>query len=414
MAVAADVLIVGGGFSAFSCFRRMDRQRRRVHLLTNRNHFLFTPLLPQAAVGSVEVRSIVESAHLFEKELGEVIIGEAIDLDPKERKIIFKVDQILSKEMHYRTLVIATGAATATFQIPGVHEHSFFMKEMKDARRLREKILFQFDKASQLEGDERKRALSFVAVGAGATGVETACEIHDLIKDDLIKYYPELARESQIQIIEAAKDILPAFDRTLARYAQLKLKQKGIHVRTESPVKELEKNKVILASGETILSETVIWATGNGPNEFTKQAAERLNLSLEKSGRIPVDSHLRITGVDSEIYAIGDCAACRDGKGGLLPATAQVAMKQGIYLGLILSSRKRGPFSFGSMGMLVSLGSGSAIADLGMLRFKGLLAWWFWKAAYLTRLVSLRNKVSVALDWLKLKFFGRSTARIEF
>jgi NADH:ubiquinone reductase (non-electrogenic) len=360
------------------------------------------------------VRSIVENIRMLEKRVGEVIIGEAIDMIPEDKRLIIKLDQGRTNEIKYHSLVIAAGAVIATFDIPEVQEHCLFVKEMKDARRLREKILFQFDKASYLNGLERKRALTFVLVGAGATGVETACEIDDLIKDDLTRYYPKLAAESRIEIIEATSDILPAFDRTLARYAQLKLQRKGIRVRTELPVKAVEEGKVIMISGEAIDSDTIIWATGNGPSKFTLRIAQQLDIQLEKGGRIPVGRDLKVKSLYPDIYAIGDSAACWDGQGRLLPATAQVAMKQGIYLGKILSGKKTKPFYFQSMGMLASLGSGSAIADLGTLRFRGLLAWWFWKAAYLTRLVSLRNKLSVLFDWFKVKLFGRNTARIEF
>ena len=414
MILNTDVLIVGGGFAGFSCFRNIDRKRKRVTLLTNRDHFLFTPLLPHAAVGSVEVRSIIESIHLFEKKPGEVITGEVFDIKPQEKKLLVKFSDEQIRELRYQTLVIATGAIPATFDVPGVLDYCLFIKEAKDARKVREKILTQFDKASALDPSERKRALNFVIIGAGATGIETACEIHDLVKDDLLRFYPQLAADIQIQIIEAAHDILPAFDRTLARYASLKLTQKGIVVRTGLSVKEVKDGAVILATGEIIQSETMIWATGNAPNLFTKIFAERVGCNLEKGGRIPIDKNLKVRNGLHEIYAIGDCSAYKDEKDTLLPATAQVAMKQGIYLGRYLSDKEKKPFNFKSMGMLVSLGSRSAIADLGTLHFKGALAWWFWRAAYLTRLVSLRNKVSVAFDWFKVKIFGRNIARIDF
>jgi len=414
MSKQADVLVVGGGFAGFSCFLALDRKHRKVTILTNRNHFLFTPLLPQAAVGTVEVRSIVEPIYSFAKRGGEVVIGEALDLLPDQRKLRVKLEGGRIEEIEFVSLVITTGAQVSTFGIRGVLEHCFFMKEMKDARALREKVPLQFEKAAHLSGESRKKALRFVVVGAGATGVEVACEIDDLIQHDLRKHFPRLAREAVIQIIEATEDILPAFDRTLAHYAQTKLKQKGILIRTELPVQAVEKDKVILPAGESVEAETIIWATGNSPHLFTRQAAKRLGVQLRAQGRFPVDSRLRIMCPYSELYALGDCAWAEDQKGHPLPATAQVAMRQGMFLGHELTNRTTGRFQLKSMGMLASLGSGSAIADLGFLRFKGVLAWWFWKAAYLTRLVSLRNKVSVVFDWIKIKIFGRNTARIDF
>jgi len=281
-----DILIIGGGFAGFSCYQAVDRRKRQVHLLSNRNHFLFTPLLPLAAVGTVEVRSIVEPIYSFEKKKGETIIGEAVDIFPEQNKLIVRFEAGLNEEIQYNTLVLAMGAVTATYNIPDVEKHCLFMKEMKDARALREKLLYQFERASHLKNPERKKALNFVIVGAGATGVETACEIHDLIKKDLAKYLPELAQAAQIQIIEGTKDILSAFDRTLAEYAQRKLKQKGIFVRTELAVRKIEAERIWLASGEMIESETMIWTAGIGPGHFTEKFAERLGIQLEK-GRIP-------------------------------------------------------------------------------------------------------------------------------
>lgn len=411
--LTTDVLIIGGGFAGFSCFRTIDRQCKRVILLTNRNHFLFTPLLPLAAVGSVEVRSIIESVQLYEKKPGEVVIGKAIQLDAAARKVVVEYPGGIQGEIEYQSLVVAAGAETNTFNIPGVNEYCFFMREMKHARILREKILMQFDKASSLPPAERKKALRFAVIGAGATGVEVACEIQELIHHDLIRSYPDLAAESEIEIIEATKEILAVFDRRLVEYARRKMVKKGIKIRTETPVQAIEKERLILKSGEVIDSETILWAAGNGPNDFVKSMFAGLAITPSRGGRIPVDPNLNIPG-RSEIFVIGDCAACPDEKNEIIPATAQAAMKQGVFVGKTLSGKKLPPFSFKSLGMLASLGSGSAIADLGFFQLKGFFAWWFWKAAYLTRLVSFRNKLSVIFDWTKVKFFGRNTARVDF
>ena len=413
MAQSVDILIIGGGFAGLSCFRAIDRTRRKVNLLSNRNHFLFTPLLPLAATGAVEVRSIVEPLWSFQKNPGEIIIGHAVDLDPAARKLIVETADSPKREVSYRTLVLTIGAVTATYDIPGVEEHCHFFREMKDARALRESILAQFERATQLEGEARAKALRFVVVGGGATGVELACEINDLIEEDLKRGFPDLAKASEVRIIEAQKEILTGFDRTLAHYAEGRLRQKKIRLQTAAAVQSVHKHQVTLKDGQAVDTETIIWTAGIGPSSFLKYVADRVGVKLE-NGRLPVDKTLAVGDPHLEVYAIGDCASFRDPLGRVLPATAQVAMKQGVFLGRQLSTGGKAGFTFRTMGMLASLGTGSAIADLGFLRFKGRLAWWFWKAAYLTRLVSLRNKTTVAFDWFKVRFFGRNTARIEF
>src|ERR1043166_108443 len=157
----ADILIIGGGFAGLSCFRAIDRARRNVTLLSDRNHFLFTPLLPLAATGAVEVRSIVEPLWSFQKSQGEIVIGRVVDLDPAAKKVTVESDDEQRQEIAYQVVVLAAGVTVPTYGIPGVEEHCHFFREMKDARALREKILAQFERAMQLDGDGRARASRF-------------------------------------------------------------------------------------------------------------------------------------------------------------------------------------------------------------------------------------------------------------
>ena len=230
-----DILIVGGGFAGLSCFRYVDRQRRSVTLLSDRNHFLFTPLLPLAATGAVEIRSIVEPLWSFQKRQGEIVIGRVADIDAVQRVVSIESNLQHPQKISYRVLVLAIGAVTNTYGIPGVEQHCFFFKEMKHAQALRERILAQFERAMDLDGTTRKRALCFAVVGGGSTGVELACEIHDLIEEDLKKEFPDLAKESDVQVIEGRNAILTEFGQTLALYAARKLRQKRIHVQTVHP-----------------------------------------------------------------------------------------------------------------------------------------------------------------------------------
>jgi NADH dehydrogenase FAD-containing subunit len=316
--------------------------------------------------------------------------------------------------LKYRTLVIAAGLETATYGITGVEENCHFFKEMRDARRLREKILYQFDRASLLSGEERKRALRFIVVGAGPTGVELVCEIDDLLEKDLHRQFPDLGADVETLLLDSSEIILPVFDRELADYAIRKMLQKKIQIMTGIKVVAVEKDTVRFAEGGGIEAETIVWTAGVSAGPFIRKVAERLEVSTQRAGRIPVNDTLSLD-LFPNIYLIGDCAAKRDEEGQVLPATAQVAAKEGKFLAKQLSGgpKTSAKFNYRGLGMLASLGSGAAIAEVGTIRLKGWVAWWFWKAAYLTRLVSWRNKVTVAFDWLKVMIFGRNTARID-
>jgi NADH dehydrogenase FAD-containing subunit len=410
-----DLLVIGGGFAGLNLFREIDHQRREVTLLTNRNHFLFSPLLPLAATGVVEIRSIVEPLRSFQAREGgdKILVGEAVDLDPHESVVMVQFPHG-PETLKYRTLVIAAGLETATYGITGVEENCHFFKEMRDARRLREKILYQFDRASLLSGEERKRALRFIVVGAGPTGVELVCEIDDLLEKDLHRQFPDLGADVETLLLDSSEIILPVFDRELADYAIRKMLQKKIQIMTGIKVVAVEKDTVRFAEGGGIEAETIVWTAGVSAGPFIRKVAERLEVSTQRAGRIPVNDTLSLD-LFPNIYLIGDCAAKRDEEGQVLPATAQVAAKEGKFLAKQLSGgpKTSAKFNYRGLGMLASLGSGAAIAEVGTIRLKGWVAWWFWKAAYLTRLVSWRNKVTVAFDWLKVMIFGRNTARID-
>ncbi|MGB2867246.1 MAG: FAD-dependent oxidoreductase [Bacteroidota bacterium] len=405
------VVVLGTGFGAFSFVKRVDTRLFDVTVVSPRNHFLFTPLLPSTTVGTIEFRSIIEPLRVARPE---VHFYQAIcrSVDPVGKTI--SCEGILENntfELPFDLLLIAVGSVVNTYGIPGVAEHTLYLKDLADARAIRQRIIECFEQASQpgISDEERARLLRFVVVGGGPTGVEFAAEMHDFLTEDLQKSYPDLAGDEhivRITLLEAAEQILNSFDAVLSDYTRRLFQRQRIEVRTGSLVTKVEKNRILLKDGTVIPCGLIVWSTGVGPTSFIK------NLPFENDrDRLITDDFLRTVSSES-IYALGDCATIR---GKNLPATAQVAQQQGTYLAKALRKLVQGKsvpeFRYKHLGMLAYVGSNRALADLSSFKGKGFSAWLFWRSAYLTRLVSLKNKILVAFDWVKAFVFGRDISR---
>jgi len=405
------LVILGGGFAAVSLLRKIDLAYFDVTVVSKRNHFLFTPLLPGSTVGTVEFRSIIEPIRRVRRGV-RFVQASAKRLDHMARRVYCREDDSgAAFEIEYDELVIAVGSLTNTFGIPGVAEHALFLKELTDARKLRERIITCLERASvpQTPDDERRRLLHFAVIGGGPTGVEFAAELHDLLVENVSKAYPELAGQVKITLFEAMSSLLGAFDESLREYAARSFRRQGIELRLQSPVAEVGPGWLRLKSGEEVPAGTVVWSSGVQATPFVAQ----LPFEKDPAGRLIVDPFLRVKS-NPDIYAPGDNGAI---EGHSLPLTAQVAMQQGKYLAKVMNACARGKepwaFKFNNLGMLAYVGDNRALADIpkAKLRWRGFLTYLFWRSAYLTRLVSFKNKVLVLFDWIKTSIFGRDLSR---
>jgi NADH:ubiquinone reductase (non-electrogenic) len=406
------LLVLGCGFAGYSLLSNLRSEDWDVFLLTPRNYFLFTPLLPSATVGTVEFRSIVEPARRRLRHV-DVVEAYAAHVDWEARQVSC-VGAVGGEPfvLPYDVLVIAVGAAVGDYGVPGVAEHALKLASLEDARAIRRGILEQFARADLpgLSAEERHQRLTFVICGGGPTGVEAAAEIHDLIHDEMRRSYPDLAPLARVILVEAMTRILTSFDDALGTYAQQHFLREGIEVRISAKVRAIEEGGVRLEGDELIPCDMVIWAGGLAQVPFVRD----LGVELSPRGRLRVDPFLRLPGLPGheDVYALGDCAAVGEPA---LPATAQVAQQQGKYLGKALDRRRQGkpvePFRFKASGMLAYIGGGEALADLPQVKWSGRGAWLFWRSVYLTKLVSPANKVKVLFDWLKATLFGRDLSR---
>lgn len=404
------LLVLGCGFAGFSLLYRLNKGAWNATLLTPRNYFLFTPLLPSAVAGSVEFRSILEPARRRLQGI-RVIEGSAESIDWESRRVscVGAVGGEPFTLSDWDQLVIAVGATVADFGIPGVAEHTLKLYTVEDARAIRRGILEQLARAEipGLTEEQIRQRLTFVIIGGGPTGVEAAAEIHDLLDEELTYAYPELAPYVRVVLLEALSRLLTGFDEALGAYTTRHFAREGIDVRIGAKVQAIEPNAVLLQGGERIDCGLILWAAGNAPVPFV----QTLGTPLDRRGRIVVDEYLRLPGRE-DAYALGDCAAVGEAP---LPATAQVAQQQGKYLARALERRRQGrpvkPFRFRAQGMLAYIGGGQALADLPQVKWSGRGAWLFWRSVYITKLVSPANKVKVLFDWIKARLFGRDLSR---
>ncbi len=403
------IIVLGTGFSAFRFVRKISKNLYDVTVVSPRNHFLFTPLLPSTTVGTIEFRSIIEPIRNVNGISFNQSYCTGIDA---EKKIVFCRDADTNREysLAFDYLVIAVGEITNTFGINGVAENALFLKELSDARKIRTKVIDCFENASLpgLTEQEKKDFLRFAVCGGGPTGVEFAAELHDFIEEDVKRKYQDLAEYVEIILIEARDSILASFDKKLSEYAMKIFRRQNIVLKTNSLVSGVGKEFITLNDGTSFRYGLLVWAAGNTSTDFVRSSG----LETDKRGKIITDSFFRVKnngGYFENIFAVGDCAAINDKE---LPATAQVAQQLGLFLARYLNKEGRveKPFNFKNLGMLAYIGNRKALADTPQFKGTGFGTFVLWRSAYLTKLVSFKNKVLVLFDWAKTFVSGRDVS----
>ena len=402
------VVIVGGGFGGLNAAKGLARAPAGVTLIDRRNFHLFQPLLYQVATGGLSPGEIASPLrNILTARNTSVWLAEAVDIDVDARKLLL-AEGSPRREIPYDTLVLAAGAGNFYFGHDQWEQAAPGLKSIEDATRIRSHILRAFE-AAEIEPDPEKRRawLTFVLIGGGPTGVELAGALGEIANDTLKHDFRSIdPRESQILLLEGGDRILAAFPPELSEAAERSLIKLGVRTRTQVTATDIDADGVTVSIGgatQRIASKTVLWAAGVRPSPLGAILKRRAGAELDRSGRVIVAPDLSVPG-HPEILIIGDMAnfCPRDGKP--LPGVAPVAMQQGWYVAKLIAQRLRGqttpPFHYWDKGNLATIGRAAAVADLGSLRFSGLLAWLAWLLIHLLYLVGFQNRFLVLSKWV--------------
>jgi NADH dehydrogenase len=400
------VLVLGGGFAGASVVRLL--RKRGATLVSPENFMLFTPLLPEAASGTLEPRHIVVPIRMMCRH-ADLLLGRAVSLDESARTVTVEAE-VGETVVRYENLVLAVGSVARTLPIPGLAEHGLGFKTLADAIALRNHVLRQLEHAEAAESaDDAKRFLSFVFVGAGYAGVEALAELSDLVRDAL-RFYPRLRGTRQRWVlVDAAPKILPEIPQRLGEYAQEELWKRGVDIRVGTTLEAVEDDAILLSDGSRLETETLVWTAGQRASPWLAT----LGLPLDERGRVRVNESLRVEGREN-VWALGDCAGVPNvaTPGRCDPPTSQHALRQARRLARNLSGRPK-PYRYREIGMGATLGRHKGILSLyGRVAIRGFLGWFMTRTYHLYQLPLLSRKARAVTDWTVGLFFRRDIAEL--
>jgi NADH dehydrogenase FAD-containing subunit len=511
-------LTVTTGWAGYTLARDLDPKKYQVVVVSPRSYFVFTPLLASTSTGTLEFRTALEpvrsrrtkveffqgwadSVDFASKTLKVEVAVEnpwqamALTADGREDQNANQLEQEKGAkpkkgkmfEMNYDKLVVAVGCYSQTFGTPGVKENAYFLKDIGDARKIRNRMLscktrsrrtvplritdkmtgFETASLPTTSEEMKRQLLNFAVVGGGPTGIEFSAELHDLIREDMARIYPELMQYYKITVYDVADKVLTMFDDKLAKYAIERFTREGIDVKTSHHVKSLRKGspKKLEESGvdQVIKDDTscytldvkeegeigvgmVVWSTGLMKNPFiskslakpytipissaaveTPSDAKSWNISTHpRNGGIMTNDRLRVImkpsdqakdgekvngrAIINDVYALGDCAIMENSA---YPATAQVANQKARWLAKQLNRNTidSNAFTYKDLGVMAYVGNWNAIMQSHGGDVSGRVAWLIWRGAYLAKSVSWRNRILIPTYWFVNWLFGRDISR---
>ncbi len=400
------VVILGGGFGGLAAAQKLKRAPVEVTLIDRRNFHLFQPLLYQVATGSLSPGEIAAPLRgvLSKQKNTQVLMGEAVDIDPQAKRVILRD----GATFEYDSLIVATGTQTSYYGNDSWRQWAPSLKSVEEATAIRHKILYAFERAERAATPEEARAwLTFVIVGAGATGLELSGALAEIafetLRHDFRKIDPQKAR---IILMEGAPRVLGPFPEDLSAKAEKLVTRLGVEVIKGVMVTNIDATGVTFKRGdahETLAAKTVLWAGGVTATPFAKILAERTKSETDRSGRAKVNPDLTVSNFP-DIFIIGDLAHATDEKGAPLPGVAQVAMQGGAYVAKVIRARVEGkpappPFRYFNKGEMAVIGRAAAVANIFGIHVSGLLAWLMWLFIHLIYIVEFQSRIIVFIQW---------------
>jgi NADH dehydrogenase len=418
IAAKKRIVILGGGFAGAYTASYLEKHFAgspdvEVLLLSKENFVLFTPMLHEVAGSDVSLTDIVQPLRKMLRHT-RILIAEvkAIDLVKKEVHA-FQEKAGRTFEVTYDQVVLAVGAVTNFYRIPGLEEHALTMKTLGDAIVARNRAIELLGLADNLTDETvRKCVLTVVVAGGGFAGVETAGAINDLMREAM-KFYRSLKEEMlRVVIVDPGHVLLPELSESLGRYAEEQLGRRGVEVRLKTKVNGYDGKDVLLGDGTKIAARTLIWTAGITPPPLLSSLPCRL-----ERGRVVANDRLQVPNWPG-VWALGDCALVPDplNPGKYYPPTAQHAIRQAAVAANNIAGALRGealrPFEFKTLGLLATIGRRTGVAEILGVRFSGIIAWWLWRGIYLGKLPGLQKKVRVAIDWMLDLIFSKDIVEL--
>jgi NADH:quinone reductase (non-electrogenic) len=413
--MAWNIVIAGGGFGGAMAARELERimprQAARLTLVNDVNFLLYTPFLPEAAAGTLEPRHVVTP-------LREILnrtylrLGSVVGHDPQARTVELLTREGERETLPYDQLLLALGSVSRALPVPGLAEHAIGFKTLADAIWLRNHVVETMEAANAAEDPARRdELLTYVFVGGGYAGLEALAELQDFAADAMECYPRARLHGMRWVLVEAADRVLPEIDQALADYALRELRGRGIDIRLGTTLEEVGPDRARLSSGEALPTRTVVWTAGVAPNPSLRD----LGVPLDERGRVPVDERLRVRGMAS-VWAIGDCAAAPDPRGGIAPPTAQHAVRQGPVAARNIAAElgvgSPEPFRYRSSAAFVNLGRYKAVGRIGQRTFRGFPAWWLARTYHMSQIPGAARKARAVIDWTASLPFRRDLSEL--